>query len=258
MHGQSPVLHGFEGPQVSLSRYEGHHASALCCVLAHQLIYRDESNIGKQFIEAAQGGESSDAPLLEDVHDFQTGSGGELAVHNGTLDLLTALDIKVSRWADWASPTTGRRQDAAHAYVHPVVASQTNLHLVTEHRTIRVLLEDGKASGVEYCFNPLARGAVDSLQPPVAHLTMRARKMVVVCAGALASPGILERSGIGAKDVLKNVGIPVTVEWVPPFLTTAHPANATRSQVAGRWLNVSRPHHQQCYLQGLRRGRHAR
>jgi alcohol oxidase len=36
---------------------------------------------------------------------------------------------------------------------------------------------------------------------------VQATKLVLVSAGAFGSPGILERSGIGAKDVLERVGV---------------------------------------------------
>jgi alcohol oxidase len=36
---------------------------------------------------------------------------------------------------------------------------------------------------------------------------VRATKLILVSAGAFGSPGILERSGIGAKDVLERVGV---------------------------------------------------
>ena len=36
---------------------------------------------------------------------------------------------------------------------------------------------------------------------------MRGKKLVLISAGAFGSPGILERSGIGAKDVLERVGV---------------------------------------------------
>ena len=36
---------------------------------------------------------------------------------------------------------------------------------------------------------------------------MKATKLVLVSAGAFGSPGILERSGIGGRDVLERVGV---------------------------------------------------
>ena len=41
---------------------------------------------------------------------------------------------------------------------------------------------------------------------------VRARRLVVVAAGSLSSPNILERSGIGAKDVLEKAGIKQVVD----------------------------------------------
>lgn len=40
----------------------------------------------------------------------------------------------------------------------------------------------------------------------------RASRLIVVSAGAFGSPAILERSGIGGKDVLQKLGINVVVD----------------------------------------------
>src|ERR1700677_2389343 len=63
------------------------------------------------------------------------------------------------------------------------------------------LFSGNRATGVAYTLNPLLHpvGARDTR-------TVRATKLVLVSSGAFGSPGILERSGIGAKDVLKRVG----------------------------------------------------
>ena len=99
--------------------------------------------------------------------------------------------------------------------MHPILASQTNLHLLVEQKTIRVLFDDDKrAIGVEYCANPLAKAAPNPDQPATvgAISTMKARKLVVVSSGAFGTPLILERSGVGASDVLKKAGVPVVVD----------------------------------------------
>jgi alcohol oxidase len=69
------------------------------------------------------------------------------------------------------------------------------------------LFSENRATGVAYTLNPL-------LHPdgPRDTRTVRATKLVLVSAGALGSPGILERSGIGAKDVLKHVGVEQRVD----------------------------------------------
>ena len=41
---------------------------------------------------------------------------------------------------------------------------------------------------------------------------IRARKLVVISAGTFGSPGILERSGIGARNVLDRAGVPQLVD----------------------------------------------
>ena len=46
---------------------------------------------------------------------------------------------------------------------------------------------------------------------PAVH-TVRASRLVVVSAGAMGSPAILERSGIGAAERLKTIGVPVIVD----------------------------------------------
>lgn len=42
--------------------------------------------------------------------------------------------------------------------------------------------------------------------------TVRATKLVVISAGTFGSPGVLERSGIGRRDVLEAAGVPVKVD----------------------------------------------
>ncbi|KAN0140561.1 GMC oxidoreductase domain containing protein, partial [Lactarius tabidus] len=61
---------------------------------------------------------------------------------------------------------------------------------------------ENQATGVAYTLNPL-------LHPdgPSDTRTVRATKLVLVSAGAFGPPGILERSGIGAKDALKRIGV---------------------------------------------------
>lgn len=66
---------------------------------------------------------------------------------------------------------------------------------------------DGVATGVEYIFDKRVYE-----NSPQDVRTVKARLLVVVAGGAMGSPLILERSGIGRKDLLEKVGIPVIVE----------------------------------------------
>ena len=60
-------------------------------------------------------------------------------------------------------------------------------------------LRDGRAVGVEYVPNPRLHREGPSTESTMVY----AKKLVVVTAGAFGSPLILERSGIGAADILK-------------------------------------------------------
>jgi len=63
------------------------------------------------------------------------------------------------------------------------------------------------ATGVAYVPNPLFHP-----DGPTDTRTVRGTKLIVVSAGALGTPGILERSGIGGKEVLEGVGVKQRVD----------------------------------------------
>jgi choline dehydrogenase-like flavoprotein len=102
----------------------------------------------------------------------------------------------------------GKRQDAAHAYIHPRLrdGAHPNLHVLTEHHVLRVLIDGDVASGVE-----LQASSGLATSNSTVH-TITAKKTVIVSSGTLGTPLILERSGIGAADVLKDAGVPLVVD----------------------------------------------
>ncbi|HZB21377.1 MAG TPA: choline dehydrogenase [Blastococcus sp.] len=89
----------------------------------------------------------------------------------------------------------GRRWSSAAAYLHPA-ERRPNLTVRTGALTTRVLVEDGRATGVEY----RAGGRVH---------TVRAAREVVLSGGAINSPQLLMLSGIGPADHLREVGVDV-------------------------------------------------
>ncbi|KAI1131378.1 GMC oxidoreductase [Nemania abortiva] len=116
------------------------------------------------------------------------------------------------RWKRYISPD-GKRSDAAHMYLHPRLhdGKHPNLHVLVESQVVRVLFdEDKRACGVEYQSNPLFQSPGAPTLPP--KRTVRARKLVVVSSGACGTPPVLERSGIGRADILKNAGVPLVVD----------------------------------------------
>jgi alcohol oxidase len=106
-----------------------------------------------------------------------------------------------SPWRKYIDGTTGRRSDAAHHYVYNQAHNQ-NLQVWDGKRVKRIIFEDKRAVGVEFSSDPVSCPDDDQSLSIV-----RASKLVVVSAGTFGSPTILERSGIGAKAVLKRCGI---------------------------------------------------
>ncbi len=89
----------------------------------------------------------------------------------------------------------GVRWSTANAYLKPVMGRH-NLKVETRALSRRILLEGKKAVGVEY-----QRGGK--------LVTARANREVILCAGSVGSPQLLQCSGIGPAEVLKNAGVEV-------------------------------------------------
>ncbi len=87
----------------------------------------------------------------------------------------------------------GERCSAAAAYLHPV-RSRPNLHVITRALADKVLIEDGRATGLLI----RDRGGPKRLT---------ARREVILSAGAFGSPQLLLRSGIGPEEELATHGI---------------------------------------------------
>jgi len=92
----------------------------------------------------------------------------------------------------------GLRVSSAKAFLTPI-RKRPNLTVVTDTLTERVVFEGGRAVAVE-CVRD---------GKPVRHAC---RGEVIVAAGSLQSPALLQRSGIGAGDLLRAHGIPVVVD----------------------------------------------
>ncbi len=88
----------------------------------------------------------------------------------------------------------GRRWSAATAYLQPA-RKRPNLEVHTNSHVTRVMLDGTRVTGVEYYRN--------------GRKCQVSAKEVVLAAGAVQSPQILELSGIGDPVVLKSAGLPV-------------------------------------------------
>ncbi len=89
----------------------------------------------------------------------------------------------------------GRRWSTKRAFLDPA-RRRPNLRIVTNAQATEILFEGSRAVGVSYEVHGFARAA-------------RAAKEVILCAGAVQSPQLLELSGVGDPEILGNHGISV-------------------------------------------------
>jgi choline dehydrogenase-like flavoprotein len=101
-------------------------------------------------------------------------------------------------------PKTKFRSYAANTYYSPEVATRPNLHVLTEAHVDKILLEGTDRSAV-------AKGIKVTSADGTQH-EISATDEVILSAGTLHSPKLLELSGIGGKDLLESHGIPVLVD----------------------------------------------
>ncbi len=87
----------------------------------------------------------------------------------------------------------GKRLSVADAYLPPEIMARPNLALLTAHEVEHLVLDGHRATGVAVVCNG---------DP----MTVSADR-IVLCAGAVSSPLVLMRSGIGDPDTLKQAGI---------------------------------------------------
>jgi choline dehydrogenase len=140
------------------------------------------------------------------------GAGGELRVEKQRLrwDLLDAFrtaarEYGVPETSDFntgdnegcgyfeVTQRRGRRWSAADAFLRPV-AKRTNLRVQTGALVDRLVIEGGVARGVRFRLGDR-------------FFTAKARGEVILSSGAIGSPAILQRSGVGDAEVLRGIGV---------------------------------------------------
>ena len=88
------------------------------------------------------------------------------------------------------------RHSTASAFLKPVM-HRTNLIVKTNCYVKRIIIKEGKATGVEVI---VSSGKIE---------TYKSSREIILSAGAIQSPQILMLSGIGDRDTLEKFGIPV-------------------------------------------------
>jgi choline dehydrogenase len=160
------------------------------------------------------------APVFDRIEDFETrgaqgrGNGGPLHVsivpdENPLYDALFKAAVEAGYRVNpdynsedqegvgktQASIRRGRRMSVSHCYLEPAMR-RNNLRVVTEAAARRVLLDGRRCVGIAYEHRG---GRVEA----------RADREVILSAGAIATPQLLELSGIGRPEILKAHDIEV-------------------------------------------------
>jgi choline dehydrogenase-like flavoprotein len=96
-------------------------------------------------------------------------------------------------------PVTNHRSSASKVYLRSGADERPNLHITLGGLVERILIEDGRAVGA------VVRAAAGVRE-------LRARREVIVSCGAIDSPALLMRSGIGPRAVLDDAGVEVVLD----------------------------------------------
>ena len=154
-------------------------------------------------LESYEGGEDAyrgrDGPLrvtdpdeTGPLYDALIEAAGQVGIpHNPDYNGATQEGISLSQ----ATIANGRRMSTAHCYLDPI-RKRKNLHIETNALTEGLVLDGRRCTGVRYSIRGEPRAA-------------RAAREVVVSAGSINSPQLLELSGIGQPERLQNLGIEV-------------------------------------------------
>ena len=122
-----------------------------------------------------------------------------------------------------------RRNSTARAFLRPAL-HRGNLRLVTHAQVTHILFDGRRATGVEIMRNGQRE-------------TLTARREVILCAGAIGSPHLLQLSGIGPGTLLREHGIPVLIDNpnVGDHYSDHHGINYTWRMNVPTYNNILRP-----------------
>jgi choline dehydrogenase-like flavoprotein len=106
-----------------------------------------------------------------------------------------------ANWFQINARADGTRASASVSYLHPVMGRRRNLEVRTGARVKRLLFEGRRCTGAEV----LAADLLHSYR-------LRARREVILSAGAIDTPKLLLLSGVGPAAHLREVGVDVLVD----------------------------------------------
>ncbi|KAH9877796.1 hypothetical protein J1614_003013 [Plenodomus biglobosus] len=148
-------------------------------------------------------------PLKLGISDFQY---PDLIAHSGAYEELgahKAVDgnngdaYGVSWYPNTMNPRTGERSHSRNSYYEPI-SERENLQVLLETEATEIIFENGT--------NLAAKGVELTSRKTNATSTVYASREVILAAGAINTPKLLQLSGIGPRSVLETAGIAVKHE----------------------------------------------
>ncbi|KAH8009651.1 hypothetical protein HPB51_018948 [Rhipicephalus microplus] len=158
---------------------------------------------------------------IEDYHagpvDQYHGSGGEVPVdHANTSTLLSHLLLKACNesgysYVDFNGPTqtgcsraqvdaaSGERFSSSKAFIQPIIRTRKNLHVALFSQVTKVNFEGSKAAGVSFTRYGESQKVL-------------AGREVILSAGTVGSAQLLLLSGVGPREQLERLKIPVVAD----------------------------------------------
>jgi choline dehydrogenase len=102
-------------------------------------------------------------------------------------------------------PNVWLRSFARPGHWDGIEAARSNYHTLTGHRVLKINFSNGKrATGVSF----VSANTTSAANP----LTVTARKEVILAAGTIHTPKILQASGVGPRALLQSASIPVVMD----------------------------------------------
>lgn len=139
---------------------------------------------GPMDVQKAQGASPLSKVFVSAGH--AAGFGPDLGVNGSQCDGIGLLDMSVHH---------GRRVTTWSAYLKPV-ERRPNLSILTQAQAVELLFDGSRCTGVSYKKHGKLHVA-------------KSRGEVILCLGAIGTPTLLLRSGIGPADDLRELGIDV-------------------------------------------------
>ncbi|CAI7630945.1 unnamed protein product [Penicillium bialowiezense] len=145
---------------------------------------RHRNQLCKDWVQACSS--AMDIPVIENFNDDIRNT-GELTQGVGFFNVSY-------------NPDDGRRSSASVAYIHPILRGdekRPNLTILTNAWVSKVNVEGDTVTGVNVTLQSGEK------------LTLRHKKETVLCAGAVDTPRLMMLSGLGPREQLSALGIPV-------------------------------------------------